>query len=71
MFLQSTTKIRSFCSRIRLSFVKDSLKINQGTLYFASRTMATSEVGSGAGKGGGGGGRLVCADRGRFTCVVI
>lgn len=56
MNLSQPARIRSLLSRIP----KDAIGANQGALYIAtSRTMATSEVGSGAGKGGGSGGRLV------------
>lgn len=48
-------------ARLLLSKIsRDALNVNQGALYVAtSRTMASSEVGSGSGKGGGTGGRLV------------
>lgn len=55
MILQPTLRFRSIFNKI--SFI-EPLKINQGTLYIAtSRTMSTSDVGSGSGKGGGSGGR--------------
>lgn len=55
MILQPTLKIRLLINKVSSI---EPLKINLGALYIAtSRTMSTSEIGSGAGKGGGGGGR--------------
>uniref|UniRef100_A0A6G1SM30 ATPase inhibitor, mitochondrial n=1 Tax=Aceria tosichella TaxID=561515 RepID=A0A6G1SM30_9ACAR len=55
MNLSQPTRISSLLKRIP----RELLSTNQGALYIAtSRTMATSEAGSGAGKGGGSGGSI-------------
>jgi hypothetical protein len=56
MNLSQLTRFGLLLSRVK----KEAISTNQGSLFIAaSRTMATSEVGSGASKGGGSGGRLV------------
>lgn len=61
MSISFATRINSLFSRLNPI---ESAKVNQGAIYIAtSRTMATSEVGSGAGKGGGSGGRYVLRTR--------